>query len=112
VKLVDAGNLKLSFEQSNYAVQTISLPFRTHDVGVVSLAATVAGRKIKKPFDEIEEMFEREFGKSASLKPRFRCVSTSRISKPNSMTFGRSPNSTLVTTPTVTSQANCWAPRF
>jgi hypothetical protein len=68
VKLVDAGNLKLSFEQTNYAVRTNSLPFRTHDVGAVSLAATVAGRKIRKPFDEIEEMFEREFGKSAATK--------------------------------------------
>jgi hypothetical protein len=68
VRLVDAGNLKLSFEQSSYAVHTNSAPFRTHDFGVVALAATVDGRKIRNPGDEIEEMFEREFGKSKTTK--------------------------------------------
>jgi len=36
--------------------------------------------------------------KAASWKPRFRCVSTLRISKPNFMTFERAQSSTLVTT--------------
>jgi hypothetical protein len=43
VKLVDAGNLKISFEQSGYTVHTNSVPFRTHDFGVVALAATAEG---------------------------------------------------------------------
>jgi hypothetical protein len=81
VKLVDAGNLKLSFQQSNYAVQTNSSPFRTHDIGIISLAATVAGRKITKPFDEIEEMFERGLGKSAATKAFVKDV-TNRITVP------------------------------
>ncbi|MBI5320291.1 hypothetical protein [Bradyrhizobium sp.] len=68
IELIDAGNLAIAFEQSNYAVHTISAPFRTHDFGLISLAATVDGRKIRQPLDEIEEMFEREFGKSSETR--------------------------------------------
>lgn len=63
VRLTDAGNLSLSFERSGYAVHTESSPFRVHDFGMISLAGTVDGRAVKNASDEIEEMFEREFGK-------------------------------------------------
>jgi hypothetical protein len=68
VRLVDAGNLKLSYERSNYAVNTNSAPFRTHDFGVFALAGTAEGRKIRNPRDDIEELFYREFGKSRTTK--------------------------------------------
>jgi hypothetical protein len=64
VRLMDAGNLKISFEQSSYSVQTNSAPFRTHDFGVVAFAATAEGRKIRNSKDEIDEIFQREFGKT------------------------------------------------
>jgi hypothetical protein len=63
-RLFEAGQLRVSFEQVGYVVKTDQIPFTVHDFGNVVLAATADGRGIKDARDEIEEMVQRELGKS------------------------------------------------
>lgn len=63
-RLFESGHLQVSFEQVGYVVRTDQIPFTVHNFGNVALAATADGRKIRDARDEIEEMVQRNLGKS------------------------------------------------
>lgn len=68
IRAVDMGLLRLVYERTHHVVATNSVPFRVHNFTGVSLAGTAQGQKIKSAGAEIEEMLERNFGKTSEIR--------------------------------------------
>jgi hypothetical protein len=68
VRAVDMGALRLVYERTHHVVVSISEPYRVHNFTGVSLAGSADGKKVKSAQDELEEMFQRNFGKSQQAR--------------------------------------------
>jgi hypothetical protein len=64
IRAVDMGALQLIYERTHHVVASVSQPYRVHSFTGVSMAGSADGKKVKSAQDELEEMFQRNFGKS------------------------------------------------
>jgi len=62
MRAIGMGALHITFDRHGYAVTTANNPFRVHDFGGVSLVKTADGRAINSAWDEIDHLFQQEFG--------------------------------------------------
>jgi hypothetical protein len=81
IRAIEGGALQLTYERNNYVVQTESAPFRTHSFQMMNFAKTAEGRSINSVADEIENIFERNFGKSKTTKDFTRKIVDSVLSR-------------------------------
>ncbi len=66
-RCVELGVLELQFQQQIYGVHTDAKPFEKHRFVATNLVKTERGREINSVYDDLDEIFSRQFGPSADI---------------------------------------------